>query len=66
LTWDRNQAEALRGRAEAHPAQPRLCDRLRALLRKGKLPAIAVTAIARELSAFIWAINREVMHTRRA
>jgi len=26
----------------------------------GKRPTIAVTAIARELSAFIWAINREV------
>ena len=30
--------------------------------RKGKRPTIVVTAIARELSAFIWAINREVEH----
>jgi len=28
--------------------------------RKGKLTAVAVIAIARELSAFIWAINREI------
>ena len=38
----------------------RLCGRFRTLTRKGKQPTIVVTAIARELSAFIWAINREV------
>jgi hypothetical protein len=33
----------------------------RSLTRKGKRPNVIVTAIARELSAFVWAINREVM-----
>ena len=42
----------------AWKAQMRLC--FRTLTRKGKRPTIVVTAIARELSAFIWAINREV------
>src|SRR6202035_2861162 len=43
----------------AWKAQMRLCGRFRTLTRKGKRPTIVVTAIARELSAFIWAINRE-------
>ena len=38
----------------------RLTARYRALTRKGKLKTVAVTAVARELSAFIWAINRQV------
>jgi transposase len=50
-----------RVREIAWKAQTRLCRRFRSLIRKGKLPGIVVTAIARELSAFIWAINREVM-----
>ncbi len=37
----------------------RLCGRFRTLTRKGKRPTIVVTAIGRELSAYIWAINRE-------
>jgi transposase len=45
----------------AWKAQMRLCGRFRTLTRKGKRPTIVVTAIARELSAFIWAINREVV-----
>jgi hypothetical protein len=36
----------------------RLCRRFRSLVGKGKRPTIVATAIARELSAFIWAINR--------
>jgi transposase len=55
-----------RVREIAWKAQTRLCGRFRALLRKGKLPTVAATAIARELSAFIWAINRGVMETRQA
>jgi hypothetical protein len=35
-------------------------DGYRALTRKGKLKTVAVTAVARELSAFIWAINRQI------
>ena len=44
----------------AWKAQTRLCARYRALTAKRKKPAVAVTAIARELAAFIWAIAREV------
>jgi transposase len=50
-----------RVREIAWKAQTRLCGRFRSLIRKGKLPTIVATAIARELSAFIWAINCEVM-----
>jgi transposase len=45
----------------AWKAQMRLCGRFRTLTRKGKRSTIVVTAIARELSAFIWAISREVV-----
>ena len=41
-------------------AQQRLCARYRRLCRRGKVKQQVVTAIARELSAFIWAIAREV------
>jgi len=41
-------------------AQVRLCNRFRRLTARGKHPNIAVTAIARELAAFMWAIAREV------
>jgi transposase len=44
----------------AWKAQVRLCDRFRRLMAKGKLKTKVVTAIARELSGFIWAIAREV------
>ena len=44
----------------AWKAQHRLTGRYRTLVRNGKKPTVAVTAIARELSGFIWAINRAV------
>jgi transposase len=44
----------------AWKAQHRLTSRYRALIRNGKRPTVVVTAIARELSGFIWAINRAV------
>lgn len=44
----------------AWKAQNRLYARYRALIRKGKLKTVAVTAMARELAGFIWAINREI------
>jgi len=50
----------------AWKAQCRLTARYRALIRKGKLKTVAVTAVARELSAFIWAINREIPNSRAA
>lgn len=45
----------------AWKAQCRLHARYRALTRRGKRPTVVVTAIARELSGFIWAINREIV-----
>ena len=44
----------------AWKAQIRLCKRFRHLLARGKNPNVAVTAVARELAAFMWAIAREV------
>lgn len=44
----------------AWKAQCRLCARYRLLTRRGKLKTVAVTAVARELAGFIWAVNREV------
>ncbi|QDJ11616.1 Transposase (plasmid) [Roseomonas mucosa] len=44
----------------AHKAQARLCARYRSLSARGKKLTVAVTAVARELAAFIWAIGKEV------
>ena len=41
-------------------AQVRLCKRYRRLIARGKHSNLAVTAIARELLAFMWAIAKEV------
>ncbi len=41
-------------------AQVRLCKRFRRLTTRGKHPNVVVTAIARELIAFMWAIAKEV------
>lgn len=45
--------------AIAWKAQTRLHNRLKKLIGKGKHPAEAVTAVARELAGFVWAIGRE-------
>jgi transposase len=45
--------------AIAWKAQKRLHNRLNKLLGRSKHPAEAVTAVARELAGFIWAIGRE-------
>jgi hypothetical protein len=37
-----------------------LCKRYRRMVARGKTPNIVVTAIAREILAFLWAIAREV------
>ena len=50
-------------REVAWKAQHRLYTRYRALTRRGKLKTVAVTAVARELAGFIWAINRELTAT---
>jgi len=44
----------------AWKAQVRLCKRYRRMVARGKNPNIVVTAIAREILAFLWAIAREV------
>ena len=44
----------------AWKAQTRLTARYRALRRAGKLDVVAITAVARELAAFIWAIAQVV------
>jgi transposase len=48
-------------RAIAWKAQTRLSSRYRTLMKRGKLPTVAVTAIAREMTGFIWDICRQVM-----
>ena len=47
-------------REVAWKAQTRLAARYRALTRRGKQPTVVVTAIARELAGFIWAVGRAV------
>jgi len=44
----------------AWKAQTRLTARYRALTRRGKRSTVVVTAIARELAGFIWAVGRAV------
>lgn len=46
--------------AIAWKAQVRLCGRFRRLAARGKMKTKIVTAIAREMCAFMWAIAREV------
>jgi len=44
----------------AWKAQLRLCSRYRKLMAAGKRQGVVVTAIAREMAAFLWAIGRAV------
>ena len=46
-------------RTIAWKAQVRLCKRYRTLRAKGKEQNKVITAIARELAGFVWAIARE-------
>jgi len=46
--------------------QVRLCGRYRKLMAAGKPKAVVVTAIAREMAAFLWAIGQEVAPTAKA
>ena len=57
---DRQQGLPEKVREIAWKAQVRLCSRYRRLVAKGKRAQVAITAIARELAAFIWAIARSV------
>lgn len=47
----------------AWQAQLRLCRRYQRLMHKGKHYNVVITAIAREMIAYIWAISREVVLT---
>jgi hypothetical protein len=44
----------------AWKAQTRLCARYRRLTAKGKRNTVVITAIAREIAAFLWAIAGQV------
>ncbi len=50
----------------AWKAQCRLNRRYRALIKRGKLKTVAITAIARELAGFVWAAARETASAERA
>ena len=50
----------------AWKAQSRLNRRYRALVRRGKLKTVAITAVAREFAGFIWAVAREATAARAA
>ena len=47
-------------RAIAWTAQLRLCARYRRLMAAGKRQTVVTTAIAREMTAFLWAIGHAV------
>ena len=48
----------------AWKAQSRLNWRYRALIRRGKLKTVAITAVAREFAGFIWAVARAATAAR--
>jgi hypothetical protein len=56
----RQQALPSSVRKIAWSAQVRLCARYRRMLARRKKAPVVITAIARELVGFIWAIAREV------
>lgn len=64
----RQRGQSDRVREIAWKAQERLSSRFRRLLGRGKPPQKAVTAVARELLGFMWAIGREVekQHSEKA
>ncbi len=73
--WPARVTNELRARLEGLPkavraiawkAQTRLCARFRRLAATGKNRNVVITAIAREMAAFAWAIAREVQPTRAA
>lgn len=61
----RNQGLPTEIQEIAWKAQVRLCNRFRRLRARGKPTQIVTTAIARELIAFVWAINREFLAENR-
>ena len=61
----RHEAVSADVQAIAWKAQHRLSARYRHLVARGKCPPEAVTAVARELLGFIWAIGTHVEATTR-
>src|SRR5262249_41935793 len=59
----RQEAQPRPLREIAWEAQLRLCARYRKLARGGKPANVVTTAIARELSGFVWAIAQQVTVT---
>lgn len=57
---ERQQGLPQQVRDIAWKAQTRLCARYRRLTAKGKRNTVVVTAIAREIAAFLWAIARQI------
>jgi len=55
----RQEGQAKSIRDISWKAQERLCQRYRRLAQAGKLQTVIVTAIARELSGFVWAIAKQ-------
>ena len=49
---------------KAWEAQMRLCRRYQRLIMRGKPRNVVITAIAREMIAFVWSISREVVLPR--
>jgi transposase len=45
-------------------AQTRLCARYRSMIARGKKPTVVITAVARELAGFVWAVSQEVKTTK--
>lgn len=58
--FERQQGVSPEVRKISWEAQLRLCTRYQRLVRSGKPVNLVVTAIAREIAAFMWAIGREV------
>lgn len=55
----RQEGVSMEARSIAWKCQTRLCARFRRLKNKGKSHNVVVTAIARELASFIWAIAKQ-------
>jgi len=62
----RAQSTSVEVQAIAWKAQRRLCARFRALSERGISSCKVVTAVARELSGFIWALVQQVRHQQAA
>ncbi len=62
----RVEAAPRAAREIAWKAQTRLAARYRALIKRGKTKTVAVTALARELAGFVWAIHRALAQDEHA